>query len=266
MPTIQRSSIRPSWLPTRKLSRIRTAIQAPMRPSLPVSPCQPQSSGRSCSTGCVTDADDGLFATGLVDPLRLAHALLLAGARDRRRGAACPRPARVASTDILAGTGPAPARWRGDGAPRGREGCGTVSSPREVTAARLDRLHRPAGDRGRPAEPRPAADHRPGRRGRGRRPAGRAGAGPRRPHRRRRPGHRRAGPPAGLLRRGVEARLGQGRVLPAGDPGRPAGGRGARRPPRRRRPQRDHRLDRAAARRCRRSRPAAPSRWPTRSR
>ena len=68
---------------------------------------------------------------------------------------------------------------------------------------------------------------------------------PRRPHRRRRPRHRRPGPAAGLLRGGVPARLGEGRVRAAGDPRRPTGGRGARRPARRRRPQRDHRLHRA---------------------
>ena len=51
MPTIQRFSTPPSWLPKRKVSSHATAIQPPMRPHLPVSPCQPQSSGRSCSTG-----------------------------------------------------------------------------------------------------------------------------------------------------------------------------------------------------------------------
>src|SRR5215210_5020029 len=56
--------------------------------------------------GVVTDADDALFTTGLVDPLRLAHALLLAGARrPPSRRCLVLGPARaLASTDILAGT------------------------------------------------------------------------------------------------------------------------------------------------------------------
>ena len=55
---------------------------------------------------------------------------------------------------------------------------------------------------------------------------------PRRPHGRRRPRHRGAGPAAGLLRRRVPARLGEGRVRAARDPRRSAGGRGAGRPAR----------------------------------
>ena len=114
---------------------------------------------------------------------------------------------------------------------------------------RLDRLDRHAGDRRRPAEPRPAADHRPGRRGRGRRPAGRPGADPRRPT----VAVARATAAQDLqlafYAAASQARLGQGRVRAAGDPRRPARGRGARRPAGRRRPQRDHRLHRARARR-----------------
>ncbi|CAA9263528.1 MAG: 1-deoxy-D-xylulose 5-phosphate reductoisomerase, partial [uncultured Blastococcus sp.] len=112
-------------------------------------------------------------------------------------------------------------------------------------AARLHRLDRPAGDRRRPAEPRPPADHRSGRGGWRRGPAGRSGAGPGGPDRGRGPRDGGAGPAAGLLRGGVQAGLGHGGVLAARDPGRSQSGGGARDATRGRRPQRHHRVDRA---------------------
>src|SRR3712207_2482719 len=68
--------------------------------------------------GVVTDADDALFTTGLVDPLGLAHALLLDGTR---------RPARPAGSRARSfWQAPAPDTGRG-GVPtarwRPREGC-----------------------------------------------------------------------------------------------------------------------------------------------
>ena len=286
-----------------------------MRPFLPVSPCQPQSSGRSCSTGCAsvrtTPSSRPGWLTRCVSLTRYSSLALV----DRVRGAALVHwLARWRAADILAGPGPDTVRGgqatacRGLGEDAAREQTGTRASQRGgrrqggTIAARNER----GADRPR---------RRPGHRSVPRERTGGMVSSPRQvtllgstgsigrqaiavaqqnPERLEITGLAAGGGDVGLLAEQALA-LGvrtvavarataaqdlqlafyaaasqrgwcEGRVLPAGDPRRTAGGRGARRPPRRRRPQRHHRLDRAAARRCPRWPPGARWRWRTRSR
>ena len=203
--------------------------------------------------GVLAGADDALFATWLLFTQALAVAL------SPRRSLA----SLTASHDDRPGT--QGGRRGGGSCVGGRDGRG-VSAPREVTVLGS------TGSIGRQAiavaqqNPGPAADHRAGRRRRRRRPAGRAGADPRRPHRGRRPGHRRAGPAAGLLRRGLRSAAGR-RASTRCRRSSPARGRPRSWPPAP--PTSSSTASPARSgwgRRCRRCGPGAPSRWPTRSR
>ena len=183
-----------------------------MRPALPVSPCQPQSSGRSCSTGCASARTTPSSRPGWLT----------------RSVAGCHCAIRLRCSASLTAS---PPRWRSCWFARlvphsGRTPCRAPARSRARRAAGVGedaavsvapRGHRP---RARPARSAGRRSRSPSRTPTGCGSPGWPPAGgdvarlaeqalsPRRAHRRRRPGHRRAGPAAGLLRRRLQARLG----------------------------------------------------------